>query len=220
MSSESKEEEGVERAEALATLNVSMRRLMESVRTTRAPKGVIETARAQVEALSTELEPYIHPGPHAQADQLGGLGWVAETQDPMQIFPYSPLIGRLNPVSPPVEFWVEDGVVHGRGVFGALYCGPPGFVHGGVVAAVMDELLGVVNVVNDLGAMTGTLTVRYRKPTPLFQEIRMEGHSQGSEGRKVYAEGRFWAGEELLAEASGTFIKLTQAASDRFGWSG
>ena len=76
---------------------------------------VIETALAQVDAASTELEPYIHPGPHAQADQLGGLGWVTETRDPMQIFPYSPLIGRLNPVRPQLSFGWRMALCTGEG---------------------------------------------------------------------------------------------------------
>ncbi len=49
---------------------------------------------------------------------------------------------------------------------------------------------------------------RYLKPTPLYEEIRMEGHHIGSEGRKVFAEGRMWHGETLLAESSGIFIKI------------
>ena len=138
-----------------------------------------------------------------QADLLGGLGRFEQTLDPMELFPYSPLIGRGNPLSPPVRFEVKEGVVHGLGRFGAQYCGPPNHVHGGVVAAVMDELLGAVNVVNDLGAMTGTLTVRYRRPTPLFEEIRMEGRTSETQGRKVFAQGKMWHGDDLLAEAEG-----------------
>ena len=88
---------------------------------------------------------------------------------PHGVLPLQSLIGRSNPVALPVRFWVEDGVVHGRATFGPLYCGAPDLVHGGVVAAVMDELLGVANVVNGRGAMTGTLTIRYLKPTPLFE---------------------------------------------------
>jgi acyl-coenzyme A thioesterase PaaI-like protein len=75
-----------------------------------------------------------------------------------------------------------------------------------MVAASFDELLAGVNVANELGAMTGTLTIRYRRPTPLFEEVQMEGHCTGSEGRKVFAHGEMLAGGQVTAEAEGVFV--------------
>jgi len=149
---------------------------------------------------------------------MGGVGRFEETSDPMQLFPYSPVVGRGNAIAPPVEFKVEEGVIQGRVRFGSQYCGPPNHVHGGVVAAVMDELLGAVNVVNGVGAMTGTLTVRYSRPTPLFEEIRMEGRTAGTDGRKVYARGEMRHGDRLLAEAEGVFIKVDDDFRAKMGW--
>ncbi len=194
------------------------RKLVEEVRRSRAPRSDLETAREAVDRALELLAPHSHGGPYAQADMLGGLGRFEETRDPMELFPYSPLIGSFNPVSPPMEFRVEGDVIHGRGRFGAQFCGPPNHVHGGVVAAVMDELLGAVNVVNALGAMTGTLTIRYRRPTPLFEEVRLEGRTAGSEGRKVFARGSMWHGEELLAEAEGVFIRVGDDFRAAMGW--
>ena len=175
-------------------------------------------AREAVDRAVELLGEDLHPGPFAQADLLGGLGKISESREPMELFPYSPVIGRGNPVAPPVHFEVREGVVHGRARFGAQYCGPPNHVHGGVIAAVMDELLGAVNVVNDLGAMTGTLTVRYRRPTPLFEEVRMEGRTGEARGRKVFAQGEIWHGDTLLAEAEGVFIKVADDFRARMGW--
>jgi len=199
-------------------LCAATRRLIEAVRLSRAPSGGLVAAREAVDRALEILAPHAHGGPHAQADLFGGRGKFEQTRDPMELFPYSPLIGRGNPIAPPLEFRVEGDVIRGRGRFGAQYCGPPNHVHGGVVAAVLDELLGAVNVVNQLGAMTGTLTIRYRHPTPLFEEIRMEGRTAGSQGRKVFARGRMWHGERLLAEAEGIFIQVDEAFRARMGW--
>ena len=196
----------------------AVRRLIERTRSTTAPGDRLVEARRAVDQALEVLASDVHPGPYAQADLLGGLGRFEQTLDPMELFPYSPLIGRGNPLSPPVRFEVKEGVVHGLGRFGAQYCGPPNHVHGGVVAAVMDELLGAVNVVNDLGAMTGTLTVRYRRPTPLFEEIRMEGRTSETQGRKVFAQGKMWHGDDLLAEAEGIFIQVGDDFRERMGW--
>jgi acyl-coenzyme A thioesterase PaaI-like protein len=198
-------------------LCAAARRVLEEVRTTRAPGEVLDEARRQLERVIDVLAPHAHEGGFAQADREGGLGLYGQSRDPMALFPYSPLIGRLNPVAPPVEFWMDGDVVRGRAVFRSPYCGPPNHVHGGVVAGVLDELLGVVNVMHGRGAMTGTLTIKYRAPTPLFEEIRMLGCPAGVDGRKVYAEGSLWHGETLLAEAEGVFILIGEEARSKLG---
>ena len=214
----SEEESGADRDEEQRALADAVRRLVGSTRSTTAAADRLSSARAVVEQAVDLLAEDLHPGPFAQADLLGGLGKFSQTREPMELFPYSPVVGMGNPVAPPVRFTVAGGAVHGLARFGAQYCGPPNHVHGGVVAAVMDELLGAVNVVNDLGAMTGTLTIRYRRPTPLFEEIRMEGHTGEAEGRKVFARGKMWHGDELLAEAEGIFIRVGDDFQARMGW--
>ena len=66
--------------------------------------------------------------------------------------------------------------------------------------------LAGVNVANELGAMTGTLTIRYRRPTPIFEEVRMEAQCTGSEGRRVFAHGEMLACDQVTAEAEGVFV--------------
>jgi acyl-coenzyme A thioesterase PaaI-like protein len=120
------------------------------------------------------------------------------------------LIGLSNALSPPIELRAGDDLrtVHGRAVFGSAYEGPPGCVHGGYVAAAFDEVLGFANSLSGTPGMTGTLTVRYRRPTPLHTELRFEGRYDRSEGRKIFTTGQLFAGETLCAEADGLFISV------------
>jgi hypothetical protein len=74
------------------------------------------------------------------------------------------------------------------------------------VAALFDQILGQHNLSTGIPAMTGTLTVRYRRPTPLFTELRFEARTRSREGRKVITEGWLKAGDEVTAEAEGLFI--------------
>ncbi len=126
----------------------------------------------------------------------------------------NPVSGALNPISPPLTLEVVDGAEAGHREiratvrFGAYYEGPPGLVHGGHVAAVLDESLGIANYVADMGALTGTLTVRYRKPTPLNTDLRLEARWVGVEGRKIHSWAGLFLGDELLAEADGLFISI------------
>lgn len=140
----------------------------------------------------------------AFADGIGGF------------FPYSPYVGPLNPIAPPVGLQVEPGEpwadVVGTHVFDDIYNGPPGGVHGGVISGVFDEVLGSVCVVNDVAGFTGTLTVRYRSLTPLGAPITMRGRVDRVEGRKTFASGTFHHGDTLTAEAEGIFIGMNEEA--------
>jgi hypothetical protein len=120
----------------------------------------------------------------------------------------SPIVGLGNPVAPPLTFSSEGDLVVGRGKFGLQYEGPPGCVHGGFIAAALDELLGMAQSLTGKPGMTGTLTVRYRKPTPLFVDLTMTARVDRVEGRKIFASGEVWAGEMLCAEAEGIFISV------------
>ncbi len=130
---------------------------------------------------------------------------------PQDIFSTSPVIGFANPVAPPVEVWAVEGEngereVRGRVTFGYAYEGPPTCVHGGVIAELFDELLGMSNILAGTGAMTGTLKIRYRRPTPLLAPLELAARNTGTEGRKVFAWGGIYYQGELTAEAEGVFI--------------
>jgi hypothetical protein len=133
--------------------------------------------------------------------------------DPREIFPTSPIIGRANPIAPPAELWVVEGEggqreLRGRVTFDYQYEGPPTCVHGGVIAELFDEMLGAANIVADNAGMTGTLTIRYRKVTPLLVPLDLVARRTGSERRKVFAWGGIYHAGELTAEAEGIFISM------------
>jgi hypothetical protein len=132
---------------------------------------------------------------------------------PQDNFSTSPVIGFANPVAPPVEVWAVEGEngqreVRGRVTFGYAYEGPPTCVHGGVIAELFDELLGMCNILVGEGAMTGTLTIRYRRPTPLLAPLDLAARHTGKDGRKIYAWGAIFSQGELTAEAEGIFIEV------------
>jgi acyl-coenzyme A thioesterase PaaI-like protein len=137
----------------------------------------------------------------------------AMDEHPQDFFSTSPVIGFANPVAPPVEVWAVQGhegwrEVRGRVTFGYAYEGPPTCVHGGVIAALFDELLGMSNILVGSGAMTGTLTIRYRRPTPLLAPLELAARHTGKVGRKVYAWGGIYSQGQLTAEADGVFIEV------------
>jgi acyl-coenzyme A thioesterase PaaI-like protein len=96
---------------------------------------------------------------------------------------------------------------------GPLYEGPPGLVHGGVSALVLDQVLGEAAAVGGSPGMTGRLTVHYRRPTPLG-DLTVSARLESSEGRKAIVKGELRdAHGQVTVEAEGLFI-LPSWASD------
>lgn len=170
------------------------------------PDDVLGGAAAALATLADQLESSAGPDrrPRDQPDPTG---------PPQDFFPTSPVIGFANPIAPPVVVEAAEGELRGTAYFDYPYEGPPTCVHGGVIAMVFDELLGAANIAAGCPAMTGTLTIRYRRPTPLRRTLRLEARCVGRSGRKVTTWGGIFDDELLLAEAEGIFIQL---APDRF----
>lgn len=126
---------------------------------------------------------------------------------------FSPVGGLANPVSPPLSLRREpDGTVSGMAVFSAAFEGPPAHVHGGVLSAAFDEVLGLAQTACGLTGMTGRLTVHFRRPTPIGVEVRFTGKIRSISGRKVVATGesRVLSNGEwvVTAESDGLFISM------------
>jgi acyl-coenzyme A thioesterase PaaI-like protein len=183
----------------LERFTAALRRLTNlGVHTAASPADLGHAADA-LEAVASDLEPRTPPwAPSVPA--------FYEGMKPEDFFPFSPMIGRYNALAPPVHVEVRDGAVHGTGNLDAAYEGPPGCVHGGVIAALFDELLGVANISAGVGAMTGTLTITYRSPTPLKSDLTFFATVHDVDGRKVRTRGTIHAGDRLCAEADGIFI--------------
>lgn len=157
------------------------------------------------------LEEYAaHLRSHPKNPRYEGFAEASPSGDVAAFFDQSPVIGQANPLAPPLSLRATDegmrvvGDVH----FTSPYEGAPGCVHGGWVAAAFDEALGFAQSLSASPGMTGTLIVRYRKPTPLNSDLRIEAWVDRVEGRKVFASGTLHAGDILAAEAEGIFVSI------------
>lgn len=164
-----------------------------------------ELARA-VDALEAAAEPF---SPDSRSSYVG-YGESSVAGDPRAFFDHSPMLGRSNPIAPPITLsLLADGeTMEGRATFGPAYEGPPGSVHGGFVAAAFDEVLGAAQSLSGAPGMTGRLIVHYRSPTPLHTELVFRGYFDRREGRKIFTSGTLHAGDVLCAEAEALFISI------------
>lgn len=119
----------------------------------------------------------------------------------------NPVIGLRNPLAPPLTVHHDsDGRCWSEFTLGSAYEGPPGLVHGGISAMILDQLLGEV-ATDQLTTpkFTGTITVRYLRGTPLGP-LRAEAVIERTENHKTYARGFISDAQGPTAEAEGVFI--------------
>ena len=119
------------------------------------------------------------------------------------------VIGLRNAIAPPLTVHHDDDATRCWSEFtlNSAYEGPPGLVHGGVCALVLDHVLGEAasgGLTKPL--FTGTLTVRFVRGTPLGR-LRADAAVERTEGVKSFVSGHLSDGEGITVEAEGIFIK-------------
>jgi acyl-coenzyme A thioesterase PaaI-like protein len=187
----------------------AMRLVMERLVPSNAPEDELRRAAEGLERYAEALKA------HPRLKHFHGFAESANAGDVGAFFDQSPLIGLANPLAPPITIGrLDERRAVASVVFGSAYEGAPGCVHGGFVAAAFDEVLGYVQSLSRSPGMTGTLTIRYRKPTPLHTELIFEGELLRVEGRKIFTAGRVLAGDLLTAEAEGLFISIDRGKMD------
>jgi acyl-coenzyme A thioesterase PaaI-like protein len=190
------------RHRAARALGESVRTVIERLTGTGAPAEVLDEANDKLAEVAAVLGRYQDRRLYEGVAEASGLG------HDRAFFDWSPLFGMSNPLAPPVHVSIEGQAVVGKARFGVAYEGPPGCVHGGLVAAAFDEVLGLTQSLSGKVGMTGTLTVKYRQPTPLYTDLRFEGRIESAGGRKVVTTGTLYAGKVLTAEATALFVTI------------
>jgi len=186
-----------------AALAVACRRIIAELASSTADTDDFADALDHVMAAVRGLESRTHGRPYEEAEAS-----LADYGDDSFLL-HSPLVGPLNPLAPPLELSIDDGVVTGVARFGDAYEGPPGCVHGGFIAAAFDEVLGFAQGLSGQPGMTARLTVNYRSPSPLHEELRFTGRVDRVDGRKIYTLGEMRVPDgRLCAEAEGLFISM------------
>jgi uncharacterized protein (TIGR00369 family) len=95
----------------------------------------------------------------------------------------------------------------GKFRLGPEYQGGKGFIHGGVIATVLDEVMSKVSRFSNVLAVTAELNVEYLKPIRVDQELVVEGFAERREGRQLYHKGEIRdAAGTLLARGRGRFV--------------
>jgi uncharacterized protein (TIGR00369 family) len=120
--------------------------------------------------------------------------------------------GGANDRGMQLTFEQDDTARRIRGNFrlGTEYSGGLGFVHGGIIATLLDEAMGKVNRFRGLRALTAELTIEYLRPVPVEQDIVVEAREVDMKGRNLYHVGEIRNTQgDVLARGRGRFVDVT-----------
>ena len=84
----------------------------------------------------------------------------------------------------------------------------PGLVHGGLVAAALDEACGLLASWYRFPTVTGRLFVHFRRPVPINTELLIQSRVDYEHGRRVHISGEIVDGDEILAQARCAFVHV------------
>jgi acyl-coenzyme A thioesterase PaaI-like protein len=175
----------------------SVRRLIDVTIRTEVDAQTLSVVKGKIDWAAEQLSESLMPGSFG----------VQQTSEGQSTALGNVVIGARNPVAPPLVVHHEpDGSVHTDFVRGAAYEGPPGHVHGGVCALILDHVLGATAHKPGRPAVTGTLTLRYLRGTPLGQALRAQAHVDRVEGAKTFTVGHIADADGITVQAEGVFI--------------
>ncbi len=179
------------------------------------PNDKVRQFAEQLEALATEFaaltdeeRPRDFGQIESDEESAAGTGYEYGAGNALS---YRPVSGKCNTLAPPVKYFKGDDGLSAEVTFGPAYEGPPGLVHGGYIAACMDEVFGIAMTHSglDVPCMTGTLKVIYRAPVPLNQTLTYKAWLKEEEGRKVFMQCVLTDPQgNMLCEGETIFLKI------------
>jgi acyl-coenzyme A thioesterase PaaI-like protein len=195
------------RRAAVAELGAVLRSLIDLATCTEVDTEVIqESARRLLE---------VAPALRVRTRRLAEPASVDDLVGGVRMF--SPVIGAGNPISPPLRVEIGEGEAVGWCTLGQAYEGPHMYVHGGVSAMLLDQVLGhAAAVIGHLG-VTKELSIRYRRPAPLNVRLRVWARVEQVEGRHASVVGGITTADEpdvVLVEANAGFVRLRPDQAD------
>jgi acyl-coenzyme A thioesterase PaaI-like protein len=123
--------------------------------------------------------------------------------DPMSI-----VGGNLNPFGLRAEYHRDGDDAVGRLVGERPFEGPPERMHGGMVAAAFDEVMGCVLRVLGEFAYTGSLSIRLESGAPIDRELEFRARLRERDGRKLIIEAEGTVDARRFASAEAVFVQV------------
>ena len=197
-------------ADARARFGKAIRDLGHSVAGHAASVASLHDAAATLEALSAAFD---QGAARSRNDPLAHHArWDPAPQDGAEMHGHDdrPISGRASPWGLDLHI-VRDGQEAVATVtLRAAHEGAPARSHGGIVAALFDDVSGFVLNILAMPAYTGELTIRYEAGTPIGVPLECRCRLERAEGRKLYITGELTDAGRVVARTRGLFITINR----------
>jgi acyl-coenzyme A thioesterase PaaI-like protein len=193
--------------QARAAAAAALRRLGHNFVAHRADDALLDRVAAVADELSTAIAA-APPVVRTFGDELARLAQpVPMDGASLDHGTVCPVSGLENPMGLGMTAYREGDGVRASVTLGAGSAGPPGIAHGGVVAALLDDLMGfVLDSIERTPGYTANLTVTYKRPVPVETPVDVRGRLRRREGRKLFLAASIELDGQTLAEADGLFL--------------
>ena len=126
----------------------------------------------------------------------------------MEHFPDCVVSGSAHPLGLAIRVHREGEQAVAKVNLGAAFEGAPGRAHGGVVAALFDDVMGYVLAILETPAFTGELKVRYNAPTPVGVDLEFRAWLRERSGRRMVIDAEARHGDKVICTSEGLFITI------------
>lgn len=178
-----------------------------------APLELIDRVSTTLDELTAELQ---HGAPRSRSQRRTPGEWSPPAEEGIDLtsFDERPVSGRSSPWGLDLRVWREGDDIVATCTLRSAHEGAPGRSHGGVVAALFDDVFGFVLHQVATPAFTGELTVRYQAGVPIGEPLECRVRMTGQDGRKLFMGGELTAGGQVLATSKATFITIPRERFD------
>lgn len=205
-------------ADARAWAGKALRDLGHSLVGHRAPIELIDEVSTTLDALTERLS---HGALRTRADRQTPGEWSEPPADHTELTSHDerPISGRASPWGLDLRVWREGDEILATCTLRSAHEGAPGRSHGGIVAALFDDVYGFLLTSIAEPAFTGELSLRYEAGVPLGVPLECRVRIAERSGRKLFMEGELSANGAVVTRSKATFItipreRFTQLAAD------
>lgn len=190
------------RRKAIASAGSALRATMLALIETEVPAEVLTETAEHLESIAARLS-----SARRSADQLAS---VDDLTHGIQMF--SPVVGAGNPQALPLKFEQTADGVEAEVSFDRRFEGPPGHVHGGHIALMLDEVLAQAMINSERWGLTARLSVDYMKAIQMGASVTCHARVSESHGRRTVVTGGIKSPDGLVSYATAQAVFVSPRA--------
>jgi acyl-coenzyme A thioesterase PaaI-like protein len=172
---------------------------------------ILDGALDSIASVLEAAEPRTHALPAGSWESFRMAVPSERTEGRKELFGDSIVSGTCNPMGLGAQLWRDGDEAVTEVSLGRAFEGAPQRAHGGMVAALIDETMGLILAIHEVLAFTVQLDITYRAPTPVGQPLLARARLDRRDGRKLYMSAEVTHDDVVVATATSIFVAVDPA---------